>query len=327
MRAIKDFLKKHPDLDRSDRGAVQKALLAENKRLQEVHDKAMRKLLSDTRPQRRAIASFAAMLELTRCEGRATQLFWSNVDPITTKTTKLRKEWSFKDLPDDQLIGESRPILDSAVGKDNKPYPTTFVPISDTYVTRRGTMLVLGCDFEGPSMSNGGRTSQPRRAVALGNVSTKILGPDPWTAKTAAKLKSTYTSTSEAMKSMTMCGNHPVVHPKSKWEDEAVTAYRRCCTPAWCTATSMAGPSCASPCRRPTGCAIGCSAAGSGRTYLSDAARRRGEVGGMPLALVEVSNERLDDINVVFSSSKTAWSGGEHSCELELASRGPRRHP
>jgi hypothetical protein len=34
--------------------------------------------------------------------------------------------------------------------------------------------------------------------------------------------------------------------------------------------------------------------------------------------LTAVSNDKLDAINTVFSSSNTAWSGGTHAAELEL---------
>ncbi|MBK9386638.1 MAG: hypothetical protein IPN34_17635 [Planctomycetes bacterium] len=330
LQAFQDYLEADPAFLTKSRGEQRAALDAEATRLRKVQEEAWRVALAATHAQREGICTIAAMLDLSLCDGKAAKLFWVNVDPFATPATKARNEPSFRDLPDDQKVGHAWPLIEAAVDVDENELPVTLVPMTDKLVFQTaGRVVVLGGDAPGlldlewwaDKLTKAG-------AVGFASVNRKDLGegpfkvPDPRSREegTAVRLRRKYSSENEATKSLTVCGNHPVSHPAQGAEEKPV-----CVSPGAVYAGNLYGNeygrsdrSAVSP---PTNPGRDRLVPGNWfRSLLVPSLRdRKSELDALPMAILcEVSNRRLDDINVVFSSSRTMYAGAEHPLEVEL---------
>jgi len=321
-RALSGVLSKQNAADLANPPHVRNAFADEIRSKSLAYDKAMTSVLEQVRPQETALRSILALFELSRCEGAADHLNFSNIDPVTTETTRARGEYSFKELPEEQYVGGYVPLLQSAVSEDGTPYPITFTSLSSRYVYQtRGSAIVLGADFDGlldfewwaNKASQGG-------AVVFANCDPEFMGPEPWTPQSKAKLQNTFFSDNPALKAAVLCGNHPNGRKKSRWEKQNVMIY-----PSFVYAGQLYNNEYAAqhlcftvpPTNPMRDRLVGKWFDGLACPWLRDRAEEMADL-PMPI-LTEISNSTLDGINVVFNCSRTAHAGGEHSCELELA--------
>ncbi len=136
---------------------------------------------------------------------------------------------------------------------------------------------------------------------------------------TAVRLRRKYSSSNGATKSVVVCGNHVVTHPAGGPEEKPV-----CVSPAAVYAGKLYGYEYGRPDRGitsvPTSAKDPLVAGNWFHSLLVPSLRdRRGDLDSLPMAILcEVSNARLDDINVVFSSSRTMFAGSAHTAEVEL---------
>ncbi len=331
VQAIRDVIAADADFVTRSAAQQQAALNAEAERLRGVQATAWREGLAVTRTQREAICTLVALLDLSLCDGNANKLFWINADPFASPATKARKEPSFRDMPASQKVGNAWPLINSAVGSNGKPLDVTLVPMKDKLVFQTaGRVVLLGGDVPGlldlewwaDKLTKAG-------AVGFANVNRRDLGdgpfklPDPQSKEegTAVLLLRKYSSKNQATKAMVVCVNHVVTHPAGGAEEKPV-----CVAPAAVYVGKLYGNE------------YGRSDLGA-TTPLTNSERdrliagnwfhsllvpslrdRRSELDALPMAILcEVSNARLDDINVVFSSSRTMFAGAEHAAEVELA--------
>ncbi len=160
VQAISDVLAADAGFVTKAGAEQQAALTAEATRLRQVQTAAWRDGLNATHTQREGICTLVAMLDLSLCDGKAGKVFWVNADPFATPDTKARGEGSFRDMPDDQKVGNAWPFIESAVGPDGQPLAVTLVPMADKLVFQTaGRVVVLGGDAPACSTWNGGRTS------------------------------------------------------------------------------------------------------------------------------------------------------------------------
>jgi hypothetical protein len=323
IRALRKVFEADPSLIEKENGEISEALDRRVEALVPVQQKAIQTLLTTTTPQREGIVSLHAMFDTANCDGNARHVYLCNVSPTTDETATARGEWGFKDLPRDKFIkGTYRPFFESAVDEDGKPYPVTFVPLTDKLVWQtRGTLIVLGGELVGLNEATWwGALASKAGAVVLANVHRSKLCNKSFGEDTAAELRQSYSSDDPALKSVVICGNNPIAFPQARHDAGPVTVL-----PSYIYAGKLYGNaemrrdlSFTNPPTNPvrdriTGVWF------SGEMLCPDLRDRAGFYADVPLALLmEVSNTRVDGINVCFSSSRTAYEPAEHTCELEL---------
>jgi hypothetical protein len=330
LQAFQDVIAGDPDFLSKPKDEKQLALQTEADRLRKVQEDAWKKGLTATHAQREGICTLVAMLDLSLCDGKASKLFWVNVDPFTTPATKARNEPSFRDMPDDQKVGNAWPLIESAVDKDQNPLLVTLVPMKDKLVFQTaGRVVVLGGDAPGLlDLEWWGDKLTKAGAVGLASVNRRDLGdgpfklPDPQSKDhgTAVRLRRMYSSKNEATKAVVVCGNHVVAHPAGGAEEKPV-----CVSPAAVYAGKMYGNEYGRPdlgaTTPPTNPERDRLVGGNWfHSLLVPSLRdRKSDQDALPMAILcEVSNARMDDINVVFSSSRTMFAGAAHPVEVEL---------
>ncbi len=324
VRGIKQFLawaaKKKIKL--SDRQAVKQGLQDWTAQQENCRDHAMTKVLAATRSQERALRSLHAFFDVSGCEGVVRSVYLANIDPITTELTRERKESSFKEMPREWYVGDSRPILRAAAQEDGTPFPVTLIPLAEKLVFQTRTAIVgLGVDLDGLVDAQWWATTASNAgALAIGNCSLEHIGGTAWSDEKKAKVMNDLSSEDPAMKSLLICGNHPVTREASDWESTPVTVYPSLVYAGLLLRNEVTRKDlCFSvPPVNPNRDKI------VGKWFIRPICAtlrdRKQHLLEMPMAVIaEMSNKRLDDIVKVFSSSRTAYSRSCHSAELELA--------
>jgi hypothetical protein len=330
LQAFQDVIAGDADFLSKPSAEQRRSLTTEADRLGKVQEDAWKKGLTATHTQREGICTLVAMLDLSLCDGKASRLFWVNVDPFATPATKARNEPSFRDMPDDQKVGNAWPLIESAVGRDGQPLAVTLVPMADKLVFQTaGRVVVLGGDAPGLlDLDWWGDKLTKAGAVGFASVNRRDLGDGPFKLPdarskeegTAVRLRRKYSSENAATKAVAVCGNHVVAHPAGGAEEKPV-----CVSPAAVYAGKVYGNEygrpdlgATTPLTNPKRDRL---VAGNWfHSLLVPSLRdRRSDLDALPMAILcEVSNARLDDINVVFSSSRTMFAGAVHPVEVEL---------
>jgi len=336
VTGLADFLEANTNLAGKPTDQQSAALRMESKRLRQVQVEAHRAALRATHAQREAICSMVAFFDLSLCDGKAEHVFWMNIDPFATPATKARNERSFRDLDDKDRIGNAWPVIESATGADRQPLPVTLVPMEQKLVFQTGArIVVLASDVNGlldlawwaDKFTKGG-------AVGFATVNRRDLGEGPFQLPdvkkkekgTAVRLREKYATANLAGKSLVVTGNHVVAYPADDpTKGEVVEEKPVCVSPAMIYAAKSYGNEYGKP-----GVGITTTHTNSERDRLvggswfhsllvPELRDRRLDLAGIPMAiLMEIANRAMDDINVVFSSSRTMFSGAEHAAEVEL---------
>ena len=215
------------DVDADQPAAVQAKAIDEADRLHEVFSASLRKTLAAQRPIEQGIQSLNAFFLEAACDGSANSVFLINHNPTPSPAALEGNETNLIEMPGDEH--GRHPLFDFSSNPDGTHRPITFESIDQMNVIQTMCGAIgLGGELAGQrhckQWAHRGRVA---KSVVFGNVSRDAVGrASKWDPDVVRRLRRDFSEADEDYKHLVTVGNHIVVRRAlPEYEDDDVVVY------------------------------------------------------------------------------------------------------